>query len=211
MQEENDCHGFDNSFLRITIRSFGEDMTFRMGPGSTVGNLKKQFCDQTKDDVNKTRFLLNGERLEDESILDFLNLEERDQIEVFQECRGGGPPTKKYLLNSDEKILDALDESLEFSESDEEKSNEESGCEEVFSHSSNEVGIDHHQIGKEDKEEARETLTKKQEIDNMTNPSLQDPPESDENDMDDNEWFESLRKEFNNGKFFGKKCKHCEN
>ena len=92
-------------------------MAFRMKSSSTAGDLKEKFCDKTKEDDNKTRFLLNGERLDDESILHLLNLEKGDKIEVFLECRGGGPPKIKYLLNSKEdQILDALNESLECSE-----------------------------------------------------------------------------------------------
>ena len=79
-----------------------------MRSSSTVGDLREKFCEKSNTDANATRFLINGERLEDKTFLKWLDLEERDRIEVFLECRGGGPQTKKHLLKSDEDILDAL-------------------------------------------------------------------------------------------------------
>ena len=180
-----------------------------MRSSSTVGDLKEQFCDKTKEDDNKTRFLLNGERLDDESILHLLNLEKGDKIEVFLECRGGGPPKIKYLLNSKEdQILDALNESSECSESDAEKSNETFEHEDILQHLTDDKEIDHPQKTKQDEEESREAPTKMQEMDKVTPPILQEQLELDEKEMNDHEWLKTLKMEFKKGNFAGKTSLH---
>ena len=93
-----------------------------MREDSTVENLLRKYCIRSGLEENTTRLLLNGERLDKKSKLGMLKLEGDDVIDVFLECRGGGPLPKKSKLNSKE-IFDALNESVDGLESDNEESN----------------------------------------------------------------------------------------
>ena len=90
-----------------------------MRGNSTVGDLKRSFCHKMNLNPSETRLLLNGDRLDNNSPLHNLKMENSDVIEVFSECRGGGPPGRKVLLNSDKQILDALNNSTDSVVSDE--------------------------------------------------------------------------------------------
>ena len=56
------------------------------------------------------RFLLDGERLQEESTLLQLDLASGDVIEAFKECSGGGPPAKRHKCRTftDEDIASEL-------------------------------------------------------------------------------------------------------
>ena len=90
-----------------------------MRGNSTVEDLRVRFCRKMNLNASETRLLLNGERLDDNSSLQNLKMENGDVIDVFSECSGGGPPGKKILLNSDKQILDALNDSTDSELSDE--------------------------------------------------------------------------------------------
>ena len=77
--------------------------------------MRKQFCNKEMKDPHVIRFFFNGERLNDETILNMLNLN-NEEIEAFEECKGGGPPTKKHKTYDEKQIIEALNESLEDSE-----------------------------------------------------------------------------------------------
>ena len=79
--------------------------------------MRKQFCNKVKKEPSVIRFFFNGERLNDETILNVLSLN-NEEIEAFEECKGGGPPTKKRQTYNDDQILEALNESLEDCERD---------------------------------------------------------------------------------------------
>ena len=61
------------------------------------------------------RYFLNGERLNQGSSIRELCVESGDVIEAFKECFGGGPPTRRHLLDSvsEKEILSVLEESSE--------------------------------------------------------------------------------------------------
>ena len=83
----------------------------------SVGDMRKQFCNKVKKEPSVIRFFFNGERLNDETILNVLSLN-NEEIEAFEECKGGGLPTKKRQTYNDDQILEALNESLEDCERD---------------------------------------------------------------------------------------------
>ena len=83
----------------------------------SVGDLRKQFCNEVKMDPHVIRFLFDGERLNDEIILKVLNLN-NEEIEAFEECKGGGLPTKKHKTFDETQILEALNKSLDDTEQD---------------------------------------------------------------------------------------------
>ena len=89
---------------------------------SSVRDIRERFCEEMGMDFSTTRFLLNGERLEDRTELGMMRLEDYDIIEACKECIGGGPLPKKNLLSSEKQILDALNESSYDFESNEEQS-----------------------------------------------------------------------------------------
>ena len=53
-----------------------------------------------------------------------LKLEDDDVIEIFKECKGGGPVPRKIILNSEIQIRDALNESFDELDSAEGQSEE---------------------------------------------------------------------------------------
>ena len=157
-----------------------------MKEDSTVEDLLREYCNRLGLEENTTRLLLNGERLDKKSKLGMLELEGDDVIDVFLECRGGGPLPKKSKLNSKE-IFDALNESVDDLEFDNEESNkvlsekEEEMVDECKQHPTNdEKGLDTDQT--------------------IQGNYLQDS-DGRQTESDDDEVMEKVREEFNNGNF----------
>ena len=94
---------------------------------TSFGEVKQQFCERINLSSTSVRLFFNGERLQDESIIDFLR--DGDVVEAFKGCSGGGPPLKKSkpfnekFEEREKQIVDALNESSE--DSDDENSQEE--------------------------------------------------------------------------------------
>jgi hypothetical protein len=81
---------------------------------TSVGELKQQLCERINLSSSSIRLFFDGERLQDECIIDFLR--DGDVIEAFKGCSGGGPPTKKLKPFNEDQIKDALNKSLEDSD-----------------------------------------------------------------------------------------------
>ena len=165
-----------------------QEITMCMREDSTVENLLRKYCIRSGLEENTTRLLLNGERLDKKSKLGMLKLEGDDVIDVFLECRGGGPLPKKSKLNSKE-IFDALNESVDDVEFDNEESNkvlsekEEEMVDECKQHPTNdEKGLDTYKT--------------------IQGNYLQDN-DGRQTESDDDEVMEKVREEFNNGHFEG--------
>ena len=63
-----------------------------------MGKLKRSYAEQVGVDVSSLKFLLNGQRINDEDTPQTLKMEEDDLIEVFKEQTGGDDKGKVDLL-----------------------------------------------------------------------------------------------------------------
>ena len=77
--------------------------------------MKRNLCRERNLIFDNIRFLLDGERINDEDTPASLGLSNGDNIEVFFEMKGGGPPEKlKQNLSGDEnKILEILENTFD--------------------------------------------------------------------------------------------------
>ena len=80
--------------------------------------MKKCFCEKMNIEESTIRIFLNGERLENKQIIKELKLNANDVIEAFREISGGGPPQKKNKTFDDKQILEALNKSSDYDESE---------------------------------------------------------------------------------------------
>ena len=191
-------------------------MPFEVGTNSTIRDLRKKFCDEMDLDISKTRFLLNGERLEDKSIIKMLNLEDSDKIEAFIECKGGGPPRNKKFLNSEEQILNALNESSECFDSDERQSETDLEVKKISDSRLDEQEIIDLKVPENKKEMIRDSPTKELSTDENSNQVLHDNcfeeshrfDEVQETNTDNDDWLDSVRSDFNHGMFDGTSSLH---
>ena len=80
-----------------------------------MGVLRANFCYEEKLDIDNVRFLLDGERIQDDDTPVSLRLSYGDVIEVYSDMRGGGPPKelKENISGDDKKILEFLDQSFD--------------------------------------------------------------------------------------------------
>ena len=85
----------------------------------SMGVLRKNFCCEEKLGFENVRFLLDGERIQDDDTPTSLRLVNGDVIEVYSDMRGGGPPeeSKENISGDAKKILEFLDQSFNLDDS----------------------------------------------------------------------------------------------
>ena len=123
-----------HSFQTVCIKNRGETFV-EVESSSTIGELRGKYCQSKHLDVLRIRFLFNGERLEDKDLIITIGLKEGENIEAFEECRGGGPPGKKGILDSEDKIIEALSANSDNDDTTSESSSDESQCESTLTSS----------------------------------------------------------------------------
>ena len=80
--------------------------------------MKKHFCSKLSIEASTIRLFLNGERLENNQTIRQLNLNPNDVIEAFREVSGGGPPQKKNETYNEDQIIEALNKSSDYEDSE---------------------------------------------------------------------------------------------
>ena len=216
---------FQDDLLTITIK-FDNETSMRLKKTASVGELKLLFCERTNLSYASVRLFFDGERLQDESILDFLR--DGDLVEAFEGCDGGGPPKKKSKAFNDDQIKAALYKSSEDSDSDvnanEETFKKENMCDsetwkqkhtDMSKGENNEENVNavNSKESKENRDcENTENITAKDENMNVVSNTvpIEDHEEIKGAKLKDDLWLEELREKNSNGKLEGSSSLHLQ-
>ena len=84
--------------LRVKAQG-GDEIVFKVRPSTRLGKLMRAYCDQVGCKPGKTRFLYDGNRINEDDTPSSLGLENHDIIDAVYEMIGGGkrkePPSAK--------------------------------------------------------------------------------------------------------------------
>jgi|EP00945_MAST-04E_sp_MAST-4E-sp1_P004009 small ubiquitin-related modifier len=88
-----DTNNQNNITLRVKCNSDDSETFFKVKMTTKMGKVFNAYCARKRSQRSAFRFLLDGERIDDDDTPKSLELEDQDQIDCFMEMIGGGNPS----------------------------------------------------------------------------------------------------------------------
>jgi hypothetical protein len=98
MISEDKNPSFEQELIDVVIISSCGQLSLSVKQNSNFDIVAKQFCEHTGWMLNKTRFILDGDRLQNDLTLLENEVHNHAVLDAFQEVFGGKGPTDKEIL-----------------------------------------------------------------------------------------------------------------